>query len=84
MTPDERKSLFLLGEITNNNNNNDALFQRVGPSIRSGPTFCPRITIVESQEILVSSGTNKGIKVKVDNIAVSKGLRQDTETLRSM
>lgn len=44
----------------------------MGPSIRSGPTFCPRITIVESQEILVSSGTIKGIKVKVDNIAVSR------------
>ncbi|XP_069180066.1 plexin-A4 isoform X2 [Procambarus clarkii] len=42
---------------------------RVGPSIRSGPSFCPRITFVESQEILVSSGTDKSIKVKVDNIA---------------
>ncbi|KAK4302726.1 hypothetical protein Pmani_025199 [Petrolisthes manimaculis] len=42
---------------------------RVGPSIRSGPSFCPRITFVESQEILVSSGTEKSIKVKVDNIA---------------
>ncbi|CAL4110360.1 unnamed protein product [Meganyctiphanes norvegica] len=42
---------------------------RVGPSIRSGPSFCPRITFVESQEILVSSDTNKSIKVKVDNIA---------------
>lgn len=46
-------------------------FQRVGPSIRSGPSFCPRITFVESKEILVSSGTDKSIKVKVDNIAVS-------------
>ncbi|XP_018019923.1 plexin A3 isoform X1 [Hyalella azteca] len=43
--------------------------KRVGPSIRSGPTFCPRITVVESEEILVSSGTEKSIKVKVDNIA---------------
>ncbi|XP_068203204.1 plexin A3 isoform X2 [Palaemon carinicauda] len=42
---------------------------RVGPSIRSGPSFCPRITFVESKEILVSSGTDKSIKVKVDNIA---------------
>ncbi|XP_042873532.1 plexin A3-like isoform X1 [Penaeus japonicus] len=42
---------------------------RVGPSIRSGPSFCPRITFLESQEILVSSGTDKSIKVKVDNIA---------------
>ncbi|ROT77169.1 Plexin-A4 [Penaeus vannamei] len=42
---------------------------RIGPSIRSGPSFCPRITFLESQEILVSSGSQKSIKVKVDNIA---------------
>ncbi|XP_069990321.1 uncharacterized protein [Penaeus vannamei] len=42
---------------------------RFGPSIRSGPSFCPRITFLESQEILVSSGSQKSIKVKVDNIA---------------
>ncbi|XP_063875423.1 plexin-A1-like isoform X1 [Scylla paramamosain] len=51
---------------------NDVLvngINRVGPSIRSGPAFCPRINFVESQEILVSSGTDKSIKVKVDNIA---------------
>lgn len=40
---------------------------RNGPSYRSGPTFCPTINSTgnESNEILVSSGSKKGIKVKV-------------------
>ncbi|CAG0913869.1 unnamed protein product [Notodromas monacha] len=41
---------------------------RQGPSIRSGPTFCPRIQY-ETEEILVASGTTMPIRVKVDNIA---------------
>ncbi|GBN75824.1 hypothetical protein AVEN_240009-1, partial [Araneus ventricosus] len=42
----------------------------VGPSIRSGPGFCPRInkTANGSTEILVASGISKRISVKVDNI----------------
>ena len=45
--------------------------KRVGPSIRSGPNFCPKVnaTAGGSSEILVPSGINKSIKVKVDNIA---------------
>ena len=50
---------------------------RVGPSIRSGPDFCPRINAScdGSQEdcgseILVSSGITKVIRVKVNNIAL--------------
>ena len=50
---------------------------RVGPSIRSGPDFCPRINAScdSSQEdcgseILVSSGITKVIRVKVNNIAL--------------
>ena len=50
---------------------------RVGPSIRSGPDFCPRVNASCDgnqgecdSEILVSSGITKTIKVKVDNIAL--------------
>jgi len=44
---------------------------RIGPSIRSGPGFCPRInaTASVSTEILVSHGIKKSIRVKVENIA---------------
>ena len=43
----------------------------IGPSIRSGPTFCPRVNATSggSPEILVASGMKKSIRVKVDNIA---------------
>ena len=39
----------------------------IGPSIRYGPAFCPRIntTAGGSSEILVSSGLQKSIRVKV-------------------
>ena len=49
--------------------------QRIGPSIRSGPGFCPKIntTAHGTTEILVPSGTKRNIKVKVENIAVSVG-----------
>ena len=51
------------------------LFQRIGPSIRSGPSFCPKInaTTEGETEILVPSGSKKAIKVKVENIVVSWG-----------
>lgn len=41
--------------------------QRIGPSYRSGPGFCPTINATGggSTEILVSSGIKKTIKVKV-------------------
>ena len=44
---------------------------RIGPSIRSGPAFCPRVNATPggSPEILVSSGLQKSIRVKVDHIA---------------
>ena len=46
---------------------------RIGPSIRSGPAFCPRLSngteILNGNEILVSSGQRKSISVKVDHIA---------------
>jgi len=44
---------------------------RIGPSIRSGPEFCPRVnaTVEGSPEILVASGWPKSIRVKVDNLA---------------
>ena len=50
-------------------------FQRLGPSIRSGPSFCPKInaTTEGDTEILVPSGSKKAIKVKVENIVVSSG-----------
>ncbi|XP_033218924.1 plexin-A4 [Belonocnema kinseyi] len=38
---------------------------RMGPSYRSGPAFCPTINATDSQEILVSSGIKKAIRVKV-------------------
>lgn len=38
---------------------------RIGPSYRSGPGFCPTINATDSQEILVSSGIKKVIRVKV-------------------
>eukprot|EP00092_Neocalanus_flemingeri_P088586 GFUD01111944.1.p1 GENE.GFUD01111944.1~~GFUD01111944.1.p1 ORF type:complete len:531 (+),score=100.58 GFUD01111944.1:121-1713(+) len=43
----------------------------IGLSIRSGPAFCPRINATPggSPEILVSSGLQKIIEVKVDHIA---------------
>lgn len=44
--------------------------QRMGPSYRSGPGFCPTINATESQEILVSSGIKKAIRVKVHIIGV--------------
>ena len=49
--------------------------QRIGPSIRNGPGFCPKIntTAHGTTEILVPSGTKRNIKVKVENIAVSVG-----------
>ena len=51
------------------------VLQRVGPSIRSGPSFCPKInaTTEGDTEILVPSGSKKAIKVKVENIVVSSG-----------
>ncbi|GFY60911.1 hypothetical protein TNIN_181314 [Trichonephila inaurata madagascariensis] len=58
---------------TGENCRNDVLVTgvaSVGPSIRSGPGFCPRInkTANGSTEILVASGISKRISVKVDNI----------------
>ena len=59
---------------TAENCRNDILvtgINRIGPSIRSGPAFCPRVntTLGGSPEILVSSGLQKSIQVKVDHIA---------------
>merc|ERR1712223_1840837 len=59
---------------TAENCRNDILvtgIKRVGPSIRSGPNFCPRVnaTVGGSSEILVPSGIKETIRVKVDNIA---------------
>ncbi|KAG8193494.1 hypothetical protein JTE90_003709 [Oedothorax gibbosus] len=58
---------------TGENCRNDVLVtgvSSIGPSIRSGPGFCPRInkTANGSTEILVASGISKRISVKVDNI----------------
>uniref|UniRef100_A0A0K2U8T1 Plexin A [Tribolium castaneum] n=1 Tax=Lepeophtheirus salmonis TaxID=72036 RepID=A0A0K2U8T1_LEPSM len=47
-----------------------------GPSIRSGPGFCPQINITSdggSSEILVSTGISKAIRVKIYNIASFMG-----------
>ncbi|UYV69642.1 PlexA [Cordylochernes scorpioides] len=46
------------------------MFQSIGPSIRSGPGFCPRINTTSggTTEILVPSGSNKRLQVKVDNM----------------
>ncbi|XP_043223857.1 plexin-A2-like isoform X2 [Amphibalanus amphitrite] len=59
---------------TAENCRNDILvtgLKRIGPSIRSGPGFCPKIntTAHGTTEILVPSGTKRNIKVKVENIA---------------
>lgn len=50
--------------------------QRVGPSYRSGPGFCPTINATEggSPEILAPFGMKKPIKVKVHIIGVSQNL----------
>lgn len=57
---------------TGENCRNDILVtgvSSVGPSIRSGPGFCPRINATSaSSEILVPSGSVKRLQVKVDNI----------------
>jgi plexin A len=47
--------------------------QRIGPSYRSGPGFCPTINATAGglPEILVSSGMKKSIRVKVHIIGVS-------------
>ena len=44
---------------------------RIGPSIRSGPAFCPRVSPSPggSPQILVSSGLQKSVRVEVDHIA---------------
>jgi plexin A len=40
--------------------------QRIGPSYRSGPGFCPTINATgDESEILVAAGIKKSIKVKV-------------------
>ena len=64
---------------TAENCRNDILvtgIKRVGPSIRSGPNFCPRVnaTVGGSSEILVPSGIKETIRVKVDNIAQFIGM----------
>ncbi|XP_076657981.1 plexin A [Halictus rubicundus] len=38
---------------------------RMGPSYRSGPAFCPTMNASDTQEILVSSGVKQAIRVKV-------------------
>lgn len=58
---------------TGENCRNDILItgvSSIGPSIRSGPGFCPRIntTSSNSNEILVPSGSQYRIQVKVENI----------------
>lgn len=51
------------------NNNKKSIFsltQRIGPSYRSGPGFCPTINATgDGSEILVAAGAKKQIKVKV-------------------
>ncbi|XP_037086635.1 plexin-A4-like [Pollicipes pollicipes] len=59
---------------TAENCRNDILvtgLKRIGPSIRSGPGFCPKInaTVQGTTEVLVPSGSKRDIKVKVENIA---------------
>lgn len=47
-------------------NENLFILQRIGPSYRSGPSFCPTINATgDGSEILVASGSKKTIKVKV-------------------
>lgn len=59
---------------TGENCRNDILVtgvSSVGPSVRSGPKFCPRISLNGASmpnELLVPSGASKRIQVKVDNI----------------
>ncbi|XP_074605238.1 plexin A [Brevipalpus obovatus] len=58
---------------TGENCRNDILvtgINQVGPSIRSGPGFCPRInaTSATSSEVLAPSGSAQRIQVKVENI----------------
>ncbi|XP_003737136.3 plexin-A4 [Galendromus occidentalis] len=57
---------------TGENCRNDVLVTgvaSVGPSIRSGPGFCPRINATNNvPEQLVAMGVNKIIQVRVDNI----------------
>lgn len=49
-----------------NENNMMKFAQRIGPSYRSGPSFCPTINATgDGSEILVAHGTKKSIKVKV-------------------
>ncbi|XP_015429042.1 PREDICTED: plexin-A4 [Dufourea novaeangliae] len=38
---------------------------RLGPSYRSGPAFCPTLNATDTQEILVSSGIKQQIRVRV-------------------
>ncbi|CAG0885210.1 unnamed protein product [Cyprideis torosa] len=57
---------------TAENCRNDVLVtgkERIGPSIRSGPNFCPRIKATSSRKHLVPAGSTRGIRVSVDNIA---------------
>lgn len=59
---------------TAENCRNDVLvtgIKRIGPSVRSGPKYCPRVnaTMGGSPEILVPSGITKTIRVRVDEIA---------------
>lgn len=54
---------------TAENCRNDILvtgISRIGPSYRSGPTFCPTINVTsDGPEILVPAGSKKQVKVKV-------------------
>lgn len=58
---------------TGENCRNDILvtgLRSIGPSIRSGPGFCPRVnaTSAISSEVLAPSGSSQRIQVKVENI----------------
>ena len=58
---------------TAENCRNDILvtgIKSVGPSIRSGPNFCPRVnaTVKGSSGILVPSGIQTSIRLKMDNV----------------
>jgi len=57
---------------TSENCRNDILvngINKIGPSIRPGPAFCPRVLPEGSSEILVASGLRKSIRVNVAHIA---------------
>ena len=42
----------------------------MGPSIRYGPNFCPRMTTLnDSSEILVPNGSEKSIELVLENVA---------------